>query len=218
MKNEQEILNSLKNALDTFDRKSCTSLAEQALEQGIDPLKAIDVLRKSIEAVGDRFTRGEIFLPELVGSGSAMEGAMSVLNAEILRSGADQPTMGVVVIGTVAGDLHTIGKEMVGTLLTASGFTVHDIGIDVSASRFISEYEKFNPDILAMSALLSTTAREQKTVIDALQAKGLRGNVKIMVGGGAITKEFAESIGADGYAPSAPLAVEMAKKLMETGS
>jgi corrinoid protein of di/trimethylamine methyltransferase len=214
MKNEHELLQDLKKSLENFDRQRCEALAQEAIEQGLDPVKAIDVLKDTVELIGHRFSSGEIFLPELVGAGNAMEGAMNILNAEILKRGAKQKSLGVVVIGTVFGDLHTIGKGMVGTLLTAAGFAVHDIGINIPAKRFISEIQSYNADILAMSALLSTTAREQKTVIVALEEAGLREKIKVMVGGGAVTNQFAESIGADGYAPSAPLAVNLAKKLL----
>jgi len=216
MKNEHELLQDLSQSLEDFDRQRCEALAQEAIAQGLDPVTAINALKETVESIGHRFSTGEIFLPELVGAGNAMEGAMNILNAEILKRGAQQESLGVVVIGTVFGDLHTIGKGMVGTLLTAAGFAVHDIGINIPAERFIAEVQRHNADILAMSALLSTTAREQKTVIDALEEAGLREKVKVMVGGGAVTNQFAESIGADGYAPSAPLAVNLAKKLLES--
>ena len=217
MGSNNDILRSMAKALEEFDRPGCVAAAEEALAQGLDPVEAIAVLRGTIENIGNQFKNGEIFLPELVGAGGAMEGAMGILNAEILKRGAQRETLGVVVIGTVQGDLHTIGKGMVATLLTAEGFSVHDIGIDIPAEKFVAEVHKYKADILAMSALLSTTAREQGNVISVLEETGLRDKVKVMVGGGAVTKEFAASIGADGYAPSAPLAVDLAKKMMGIG-
>ena len=167
--------------------------AEEAITRGLDPVEAINVLKGTIENIGNQFKNGDIFLPELVGAGDAMEGAMEILNAEILKRGSKRETLGVVVIGTVLGDLHTIGKGMVSTLLTAEGFSVHDIGIDVPADKFVAEVRKYKADILAMSALLSTTAREQGNVINVLEENGLRDKVKVMVGGGAVTKEFAST-------------------------
>lgn len=218
MGTNNDILQSIGQALDDFDKQKCMALAEQAVEQGLDPVGLIAVLRGRIETIGNKFKAGEIFLPELVGAGAAMEGAMKVLNAEILKQGTQRETLGVVVIGTVYGDLHTIGKGMVATLLTAGGFAVHDIGINITTEQFLEAIQKYEADILAMSALLSTTAREQQTVIKALEENGLRSKIKIMVGGGAVTDEFATKIGADGYAPSAPLAVELAKELMGIGN
>ena len=214
MGNNNEILLKIAEALIGFDKKACIALAKQAIEQGVDPVEVISVLRNRIEIIGNQFKNNEIFLPELVGAGAAMEGAMGILNDEILRRGTKRETLGVVVIGTVYGDLHTIGKGMVSTLLMAEGFEVNDIGINVPAEKFLEEIDKHQASILAMSSLLTTTAPEQEKVIRALEEQGWRDKVKVMVGGGAVTKEFAARIGADGYAPSAPLAVDLAKELM----
>lgn len=211
---KEELLINIGAALTAFDKKACVSLAEQSIELGIDPVEVIAVLRDRIEVIGNQFKNNEIFLPELVGAGSSMEGAMEILNAEILRRGSRQETLGVVVIGTVFGDLHTIGKGMVSTLLMAEGFEVNDIGINVPAEKFLEAIDQYQASILAMSSLLTTTAPEQQKVIRAIEEQGWRDRVKIMVGGGAVTQEFAERIGADGYAPSAPLAVDLAKELM----
>lgn len=143
-----------------------------------------------------------------------MEAGMSILNDEMLKRGIERRSLGRIVIGTVFGDIHTIGKTMVSTLLAAQGFTVYDLGINVKKEEFIGGVKEYDADILAMSALLTITAREQKVVIEALKEEGLRGRVKVMVGGGAINEGFAKRIGADGYAPSAPLAVELAKSLI----
>jgi methanogenic corrinoid protein MtbC1 len=172
------------------------------------------VLTESIQLVGDAFGRGDMFLPDLVGAATAMQGAMGPLQVAIEKSGVKRASLGVVVLGTVAGDIHTIGKSMVGALLSAAGFEVHDIGIDVSTRGFIDAVKEHNADILAMSALLTSTAKEAKPVIDALAENGLREKVKVMVGGGALTSDYADSIGADGYSPSAPGAVEVARRLV----
>lgn len=210
----QEILNGLKKALREYEQDGCVALAKKAIEAGVDPLKAIDALTEVIQEVGDGFSRGDLFLPDLIAAGSTMGAAMSVLTAVLKQKGLERKSLGTVVIGTVFGDIHSIGKDMVSTLMTASGFTVHDLGIDVKAEQFISAIKQHRPDILAMSALLTTTAKEQKVVIEALKKEELRDKVKVIVGGGAIDQSFANSIGADGYASTAPEAVVLTKNLI----
>jgi methanogenic corrinoid protein MtbC1 len=139
---------------------------------------------------------------------------MPIIEEELKRTGAKRETMGTVVAGTVFGDIHSIGKSMVCTLLVAGGFEVHDLGVNIKAEEFLEAIEKYQANILAMSALLTTTAAEQKKVIDTLKEKGIREKVRVMVGGGAITADFAQSIGADGYDPTAPGAVELARRLV----
>jgi corrinoid protein of di/trimethylamine methyltransferase len=208
-----EILSNLKKALRDYDQEGCIVWAQKAVAEGVDPLKATEALMEVMQEVGDGFTRGDFFLPDLIAAGSTMTAATSILNAEIKKRGLQRRSMGTVVIGTVFGDIHSIGKDMVGTLLAAAGFTVHDLGIDVKAEQFITAVRQHQPDILAMSALLTTTAKEQKVVIEALKKEGLREKVKVMIGGGAIDQTFANSIGADGYAPTAPEGIVLAKSL-----
>jgi corrinoid protein of di/trimethylamine methyltransferase len=210
----EEILNNLKKSLRDYDRDRCIALAKEAMEKGMDPLKAISVLTKEIQEIGESFNKGDLFLPDLIGAGSAMEAAMKILTSELKKRGITRESLGSVVIGTVFGDIHTIGKDMVATLLTAGGFSVHDLGINVKSDQFIDAIKQLQPDILAMSALLTTTAKEQKVVIEALKKEGLREKVTIMVGGGAIDQGFAALIGADGYAPTAPEAVALAKSIV----
>ena len=143
-----------------------------------------------------------------------MQAALVILEGELKRIGAKRENLGIVVVGTVLGDIHDIGKSMVSTLLTAGGFEVHDLGVNRKADEFIKAIEHYKADILAMSALLTTTAPEQRKVIENLKKMGIRDKVKVMVGGGAITNEFAKSIGADGYDPSAPGAVGLARRLI----
>ncbi len=178
-------------------------------------IRAMETLSGAIQVVGDGFGSGDLFLPDLVGAATAMESAMVPLQDAVTKSGAKRTSHGVVVLGTVAGDIHTIGKSMVGALLAAAGFDVHDVGIDVKADDFISAVKEHEADILAMSALLTSTAREIGPVIGALQQAGLRNRVRVLVGGGALTAEYAENIGADGYSPSAPGAVGVARNLMQ---
>jgi len=209
-----ETLENLKRAVIECDAEAAASWARKAVEAKIDPIKAADALTEAIRQVGDRFGRGELWLPDLVGAADAMQAAMPILEEELKRTGVRRETLGIVVAGTVFGDIHSIGKSMVCTLLTAGGFEVHDLGVNIKAEEFLEAVEKYQADVLAMSALLTTTALEQRKVIDALKAKGIREKVKVMVGGGAITAEFAKSIGADGYDPTAPGAVELARRLV----
>jgi len=143
-----------------------------------------------------------------------MSAATPIIEEEIKRVGAKKESVGSVVIGTVYGDIHSIGKTMVATLLSAEGFSVHDLGINVAAEGFVEAVKKYKADILAMSALMTTTAPEQRKVTETLREEGLSDRVKIMVGGAAVTQEFAYSIGADGYAPTAPGAVKLARSLI----
>jgi len=209
-----EILVELRKAIETYDRREAERCAREVIQRKIDPLEALDVMTKAIRQVGDGFGRGELFLPELVAAAAAMEGATPIIEKEMKRLGAKRESLGTVVIGTVFGDIHTIGKTMVATLLTAGGFAVIDLGINVTAESFLEGIRRHQADILAMSALMTTTAPEQRKVIEMLKKEALRDRVKIMVGGGAISQGFADSIGADGYDPTAPGAVELAMKLL----
>jgi len=208
-----EPIEGLKKAVIGYDREAAASFARKAVQEKIDPLKVLDAMTVAIRQVGDGFGKGELFLPELVAAAAAMAAAAPIIEEEINRVDARRESLGTVVIGTVYGDIHTIGKTMVATLLTADGFVVNDLGINVSAEGFVSGIKRYKADTLAMSALMTTTAPEQRKVIETLKREGLRDKVKIMVGGGAITQEFADSIGADGYDPTAPGAVKLARRL-----
>ncbi len=195
---------------------TAASLAEQALSGGILPLDAInDGFVPGMQAVGDEFARGRMFLPDMMASAEAMRAAMAVLEPELKRLGTERPIGGVVVLGTTRGDIHEIGKSLVGTLLTAHGFRVHDLGVDVSGERFAVKAQEFGADIVGVSALLTTTMKNQKTVIEALEKAGIRSQIKVMVGGAPVTRQWAEQIGADGYAKDAITAVALARHLMQ---
>jgi 5-methyltetrahydrofolate--homocysteine methyltransferase len=211
---QQEILENLKNAVLKMKPADAAYYANSAVENGIDPLVAIDVLIKAIKIIGDGFAKGTLYLPELVGGSQAMMEAMPILENAIKDKGGRKSSQSSVVIGTVAGDIHSIGISMIATLLMAGGFKVYNIGVDVHVDQFISAIKKYDPDILAMSSLMTTTASELRKVILALKEAGIRDKVKIMVGGGAITDDFANQIGADGYDPTAPGAVTLAKKMI----
>jgi len=209
-----EVLEELRKAIMTYDREGAEKWAREAVQRKVDPLEALDAMTVAIRQIGDGFGKGELWLPDLVGAAAAMTAATPIIEEEINRIGATRESLGTVVIGTVFGDIHTIGKTMVATLLIAGGFAVNDLGINVTAESFVEGITAHNADILAMSALMTTTAPEQRKVIETLKRQGLRDKVKIMVGGGAITQEFADSIGADGYDPTAPGAVRLAMRLM----
>jgi methanogenic corrinoid protein MtbC1 len=211
---ELETIENLKKAIWEYDIEGASALARKAVEERIEPLKVLDALVEAIRQVGDSFGKGDCYLPELIGAAEALQHAMPIIEEEIRARGAKRESLGKVVIGSVYGDIHNIGKSMVASLLTADGFEVHDLGINVDAKKFVEEARRQNADILAMSALLTTTAPEGKKVIDMLKGAGMRNRVKVMIGGGAINSEFAKDIGADGYDSTAPGAVKLARSLL----
>jgi len=193
---------------------TASSLAQQAVAAGVAPLDAINNgYVPGMQDVGEQFAKGQMFLPDMMASAEAMRAAMAVLDPELKKRGAERPLAGVVVLGTTKGDIHEIGKTLVGTLLTAHGFRVHDLGVDVPGEKFAARARELNADIVGVSALLTTTMRNQKGVVEALEKAGLRPKVKIMVGGAPVTKRWAEEIGADGYARDAMSAVDLAREL-----
>ena len=209
-----EILEDLKKAVIQYDREGATSLTRKVISEKIDPIEALNAITDALKQVGDGFGRGELWLPDLVGAAQATVSAVPILEEEIRRKGMERESLGTVVIGTVKGDIHDIGKNMVAALLIAEGFTVRDIGIDVSAQAFVEAVRNYEADILAMSSLMTTTAPEQRKVISTLKEEGMRGKLKIMIGGGAISQEWADAIGADGYDPTAPGAAKLARTLV----
>lgn len=203
----------LMKALVNYDTDLAEQSAKEIVDNNLDISAAIDAMTQAISLVGEGFGSGELWLPDLVGAANAMNAAMPIIEEEIQRKGTKRKNLGTVVLGTVAGDIHSIGKNMVGTLLTAEGFKVRDLGVDIPAEQFVKAVKEEDADILALSALLTMTAPEQKKVIEALKSEGVRDKVKIMVGGGAINHDFASKIGADGYDPTAVGCVTLAKKL-----
>lgn len=207
----RDVIDGLKEAIGGYDPTGARAWAVKAVEARIDPVVAFSAMTDVMKEIGDRFEAGECWLPELIGAAGAMQAAVPVLEEEIRNSGGHLERLGTVVTGSVRGDIHSIGIEMVGTLLMVEGFDVRYLGIDVAAEVFADAVEETGADIVAMSALLTVTAAEQKKVIDLLVARHLRNQVKVMVGGGAITEDFAVQIGADGYGASALGAVELAR-------
>lgn len=210
----KEPLAVLKRAVVTYDQQLAKNAVEDVIDKGIDPIEALGNMSQIMKYIGDAFENDELYLPDLVGSGETMLSVLPVLNNEITKRGNKKKTLGTVLLGTVKGDVHSIGKTMVSTLLTANGFEVIDLGVDISADKFIAAIKENKPEILAMSALLTTTALEQKNVMERLAEQGMRDKIKVMVGGGAITDEFANRIGADGYEATAPGAVGLAVRLI----
>lgn len=194
---------------------TASSLARQAVDSGVAPLDAINNgYVPGMHDVGEQFAKGQMFLPDMMASAEAMRAAMAVLDPELTKLGAERPMAGVVVLGTTKGDIHEIGKTLVGTLLSAHGFRVHDLGVDVAGDTFAAKARELGADIVGVSALLTTTMRNQKGVIESLERAGLRSQVKVMVGGAPVTRRWAEEIGADGYAKDAMSAVDLARELM----
>jgi corrinoid protein of di/trimethylamine methyltransferase len=193
-------------------------LARDALAAGIQPLAAIDLgFKPGMDVVGDGFARGELFIPDLMMSGEAMKAAIAALEPELLARQQARTVLGRVVIGTVQGDIHEIGKTLVATMLTANGFEVHDLGVDVSADHFLAKVREVNADVVGLSALLTTTLLNQERVIQVLREAGVRDRLKVIVGGVPASPEWAAEIGADGYAENATQAVEVVKSLVGVG-
>lgn len=194
---------------------TATELAQQALAEGIDPLEAVNQgFAAGITFAGDQFGCGEIFLPDLLASAEAMKAAMSVLEPEMMKHGSEREVLGKVVLGTAKGDIHDIGKNLVATILSASGFRIFDLGTSVTPEQFVAKAKEVDADIVGVSALLTTTMAGQKAVIEALDRNGLRPRTKAIIGGAAVTSKWAAEIGADGYSRNAIDAVELAKNLM----
>jgi corrinoid protein of di/trimethylamine methyltransferase len=190
-------------------------LAGEVLRLGIDPLAAIDQgLKPGMDVVGEGFAKGELFIPDLMMSSEAMKAAIGILEPELTKRKQERQVLGKVVIGTVQGDIHEIGKTLVATMLAANGFEVHDLGVDVSPQQFLDKVRQVNPDVLGLSALLTTTLLNQETVILTLKEAGLRDQVKVIVGGVPASPEWAEEIGADGYAENATQAVQVVRQLV----
>jgi corrinoid protein of di/trimethylamine methyltransferase len=209
-----EIFDNLEKAVKEFSSEDAANWAKKAVEAKLDPLKAVEALTGAIRDVGDAFAAGDYFLPELLGAAEAMQSAMPILNEEIKKGPGEIVSAGTVVAGTVAGDIHNIGKSIFCTLLSAEGFQVVDLGVDVPVDRFLGAVKEHEPDIVAMSALLTITASEQKNVIEALEKRGVRNSIKVLVGGAAISQQFADSIGADGYDSTAVGGVRLARDLL----
>jgi len=210
-----EVLKQLQNAVSEYDDTQAVSLTKEALNQEVAPLKIIeDGLANPVREVGEKFGKGEIFLMDLVAAANVMEVCMEILQPTLEKSGIKRNVIGKIVFGTVEGDIHDIGKNIVIAMLRASGFEVIDLGKDVPTEHFIKKARETKPNIIAVSSLLTTTMLKQKELIESLKKEGLRDSVKVIIGGAPCSTEWANEIGADGYGAEANDAVKLAKSLV----
>jgi trimethylamine corrinoid protein len=212
---KDELFRNMKDAIVAGDRAVAASFATDAVRIGLDLAEVIEKgYVPGIQRVGELWEQGEYFLPELIASAEAMKAAMAVLEPELKRKKIEARTGGKVVIGTVEGDIHDIGKNLVASMLQAAGFEVFDLGADVKLERFIEKAEAVGTGtIICLSALLTTTMSNQRRFIGLLRDKGLRAKYKVLVGGAPASRKWADEIGADGYAENAVAAVKLAKSL-----
>ena len=211
----EDLFKEMAQSITDGEAEKAAELAKKSITLGIDPLEAINKgFVAGVNYVGDEFSCGNMFLPELVMAGEAMKAAVAVLEPELHLRGTERKMLGKVVLCTVEGDIHEIGKTLVGTMLSATGFQVIDMGVDVPIMKVVEKAREVGADIVAMSALLTTTMVHQKDVIEALEDIGLRSKVKVMVGGAPVTQEWVKQIGADGYSEDAIGAARVAKQLL----
>lgn len=209
------LVSTLKDEILTFDADRFVETVKKSVDQGYNPIVVVNALTEVLKEIGKRFENGEIFLVHLVAAGDAAKRAtVEVLEPLITKTSEKRKSLGKVVIGTVAGDIHDIGKNIVAMMLFTAGFEVYDIGKDVPAEDFVKKTRESNADIVALSALLTTTLPSQRDVIEALKKAGLRKRVKVLVGGAPATVKWAEEVGADGYGEDAIEAVKVARKLL----
>ena len=208
---EEEIV----NAVLTFDGDKVTEATKKALKEGQDPVKIVDELTKALRIVGKKFEEGEFFLMHLVAAAEPVQRVIKdVLEPEMAKKKEARKSLGKVVLGTVAGDIHDIGKNIVGAMLFAAGFEVYDVGKDIPSDQFVSKAKEVNANLVGASALLSTSLPMQREIVEGIVTTGLRDKVKLMFGGAPVTQEWVKEIGGDGYAENAIEAVNVAKKLL----
>ncbi len=215
MSNINSNLQKLIQSIIDGDPDLAKKLIKDLLVEGVDPLEIVEKgLTKGIQMVGEKYACGDLFLTDLLMSADAMKIGMSVLNPEILKQKKELKRRGSMLIGTVAGDIHDLGKNIVIALFSANGFEVIDLGVDVSVKKFIDKVKDLKPDILGMSALMTATIPRQLDVINELKSIGVRDQVRVIIGGAAVNQKFADEIGADGFAENAIDAIDVAKKLI----
>ncbi|MEM3522340.1 MAG: corrinoid protein [Candidatus Bathyarchaeia archaeon] len=212
---EEKVFEGLKKAVIECDEETAKKIAEEVLKKGIDPLEAIrQGLMEGMKVVGEKMAKSEVFITEVMMAAEAMKAAIEILKPQLSEKRISEITIGKVVLGTVYGDIHDIGKNIVATMLEAAGFEVFDIGCDVPTPKFIEKAEEVKADIIGASALLTVTKLEQEKIIKLLKELGLRDKYKVIVGGAIVTQEWANEIGADGYGKDAEEAVRVAKDLV----
>jgi len=211
---EEIVMKELSHAIKTYDTEAAEKGARKALDLKMDPFEVIvKALTPAIEEVGKLFEKGEVFLPHLVMAGDAMMAAVNILQTQMTSEERVSSRKGQIVIGTIKGDVHNIGKNIVGIMLTAAGYNVIDLGIEVEPSQFVEEAEKNHADIIAVSALMTFTAQNMKTVTEYLEMEGVRDKYKLIFGGGPLNEKKAKEMGADAYAPDASKAVAVVNQL-----
>lgn len=206
-------IDELKKAVLDFDEDAAVSAAQKCVKEGANPIDAVNAMGDALKELGDQFQRMEVFLPEVLLATDAFKGALAILEPELKKGGGSEGVGKKVVIATVKGDVHAVGKDLVATMLTVAGFQVKNLGVDVDSEFICDAAEEYGADIIGLSALMSTTIPHQKEVIEFLKAKGIRDKYKVMVGGGSTTPQWAEQIGADGYSKDAVEAVTLAQNL-----
>lgn len=207
----EQLFEEMKNSVLEGEEEEAAELAQKALDSGMDPVAVMDNgFLKGINEAGKLYEEGEFFLPELVCAADAMKAALEVLDEELKKCADNNTKTGKVVLATVQGDVHDIGKTIVGAMMTANGYEVYDLGSDVPNEKVLSAIDDVKPDIVGLSALLTTTMEQQKNVIEMIREAGKRDEVKIMVGGAPVSRQWSEKIGADGYSDNAIDAVKMA--------
>jgi len=211
---EMELLESIRNTVLEYRVEACEDLTKQAVKENIETMSIAETLNEAIQEIGTAFGRGELFLPELVMAAEAVKKGQAIIEAELKKANKTRKYLGRFMIGTVAEDIHDIGKNIVAALFEASGFEVINLGVEIPAAKFVREVRKHKPQILGLSALLTSTIHRQKEVIEALKQENLRVQVKVIVGGSPVTRDFSESIGADGYGTNAAEGVMVAKRLL----
>jgi len=210
-------LKELSETIQQGDAEGVAQLTAQAIEEGLSPKQILsEGLIAGMDVVGVKFKEGELFLPEVLGVATAMHAGLDVLKPILAESG--EKMIGKIVLGTVKGDLHDIGKNLVGMMLEGAGFEVNDLGIDVPAERFLEAAQEDGVDIVGLSALLSTTMPKMRETIYTLHEAGLAPKIKVMVGGAPVTRKYAEEVGADGYGDNAAAAVDEARRLIGISS
>ena len=212
---KEELYERMKNAIIEGNKQVTETLALEAIDLELPPNEIIENgYVPGIQKVGDLWEKGEYFLPELITSAECMKAAMKILQPEMDKAHVSAQTQGKVVIGTIEGDIHDIGKNLVSSMLSANGFDVVDLGADVKVEKFITAAQEVNANFICVSALLTTTMLGQKKIVEILKEKNLYGEFKVMVGGAPVNSQWAEDIGADGYAENAMAAVKAAKNLL----
>lgn len=211
----EELFTAMRQSIIDGDTARAVAKAEEALARGVPPLDAIEQgYMPGLSWIGEQFGEGVLFLPDMIRAARAMQKAVDTLEPEMQRQATQRRVLGRVVIGTVKGDVHEIGKNLVGMMLSTSGFEVHDLGVDVSPERFIAAAREHDADVIGVSALLTTTMAGQRTVIESVTAAGLRPKVKVIVGGAPVSSAWASAIGADGYSEDAVGAVALIRRLV----